>query len=554
MDDRVRRPPDTSADVPGDAVETVGASIDMLGVSKSYGGVRAVREVDLSVRPGEVHALLGENGAGKSTLMKILSGEVDADAGEIRIDDRPVRLGSPAEAQRAGIAMIHQELDLVPALSVAENIFLGREPRTRFGTVDRARTARDTRALLDRAGVDLDHRRPVEELRTGEQQLVTIAKALSLDARFLIMDEPTSALSAPEVEQLFAVIEELRAAGTGIAYISHRMDEIGRVADRATVLRNGRVVAELDARSMTAEQASVAMVGRPLHLMFRGDGHDDDHGDGGAASPDGPGEELLRVTDLALRPRRPRPGRRDPAGISLSVRRGEIVGLAGLLGSGRTELLETLFGLAAPGPRDGVVTLAGRPVRPTGPRAALALGIAYLPEDRRIAGLALDHSVLANTVLAVVDRISRLGVVSRATERSLTLRTVQRLGVTTASTDSPVGSLSGGNQQKVVLGRNLLTEPTLLLLDEPTRGVDIGAKAEIYRLLREIAGRGVGVLLASSEPAELVGVCDRVVVLRDGRSVTEMHTSETDEAGLLAASMGAGSPRTPAPAPPGVAS
>ncbi|HEX4252292.1 MAG TPA: sugar ABC transporter ATP-binding protein [Pseudonocardia sp.] len=512
------------------------APVEMVGVSKSYGGVHAVRGVDFSIRPGEVHALLGENGAGKSTLMKVLSGEVGDYRGEIRIGTEPVTLGSPLAAQRAGIAMIHQELDLVPALSIAENVWLGREPRTRLRTVDLRRMVRDTAALLTRTGVRLDPRRPVEQLRTGEQQLVTIAKALSLDARILIMDEPTSALSGPEVERLFAVIGELRGAGTGIVYISHRMDEIGRVADRATVLRNGSVVAEFDARSMTAEQAAEAMVGRPVHLMFRT----------GAARPETrslPDPELLRVTDLVVKPRRPRAGRREPAGISLRVRRGEIVGLAGLLGSGRTELLETLFGVGSRGRWSGEVWLRGRSFRPADPRQALRLGIAFVPEDRRVAGLALEHSVLSNTVLSVVARIARLGVVSRATEQALTRRITERLNVKLASVRSPVGALSGGNQQKVVLGRGLLTEPALLLLDDPTRGVDVGAKAEIYELLGEIARQGVGVLLASSEPAELVGVCDRVVVLSGGRSVRELDTAQVSEAELLAEAIGSGTGR-----------
>ena len=530
------------------------APVDMVGVSKSYGGVHAVRDVDFSIRPGEVHALLGENGAGKSTLMKVLSGEVSDYRGEIRIGAEPVALGSPLAAQRAGIAMIHQELDLVPALSIAENVWLGREPRTRLRTVDLRRMVRETDALLARTGVRLDPRRPVEQLRTGEQQLVTIAKALALDARILIMDEPTSALSGHEVERLFAVIGELRRAGTGIVYISHRMDEIGRVADRATVLRNGRVVAEFDARAMTAGQASEAMVGRPLHLMFRtGSARSQaqfqaqfqaqspepaaDRPRAGAES--GADAELLRVADLSVVPRRPRPGRREPAGISLRVRRGEIVGLAGLLGAGRTELLETLFGVGSRGRWSGEVRLAGRPVRPTDARQALRLGIAFVPEDRRVAGLALEHSVLSNTVLSVVARIARFGVVSRAGEQALTRRITDRLHVKLASVHSPVGALSGGNQQKVVLGRGLLTEPALLLLDDPTRGVDVGAKAEIYQLLGEIARQGVGVLLASSEPAELVGVCDRVVVLSGGRSVRELDTARVSEAELLAAAIGA---------------
>lgn len=504
--------------------------VEMIGVSKSYGGVRACRDVRLTVRAGEVHALLGENGAGKSTLMRVLSGDVTDHQGTIQLNGTPVRFAAPVDAQRAGIAMIHQELDLVPDLSVAENIFLGREPRTRLRTIDRGRINVETRKLLARCGIMLDPRRPVGELRTGEQQLVTIAKALSLHARVLIMDEPTSALSPIEVERMFGVITELRRAGAGIVYISHRMAEIGRIADRATVLRNGAVVAEFDARELTAARAAEAMVGRPVRAMFRAAG-------GGIAAAE-PGEELLRVDDLAVRARRERAGRREPAGISLTVRRGEIVGVAGLLGSGRTELLETLFGAGSRGRWQGTVTFRGRPVQPRNPRQALRLGLAFVPEDRRIAGLATEHSVLANTVLSIVDRLAALGFVRRSKEVASTRRIVDELTVKLGSVHDPVGWLSGGNQQKVVFGRMLLTEPTLLLLDDPTRGVDVGAKAEIYQLLGRAAEQGMGVLLASSELAELVGVCDRVVVLAGGRSVRELDTGEVTEADLLAAAMG----------------
>jgi ribose transport system ATP-binding protein len=502
--------------------------VEMIGISKSYGGVRACRDIDLTVRAGEVHALLGENGAGKSTLMKVLSGDVTDFDGTVSIAGEPRRFTAPVDAQRAGVAMIHQELDLVPELSVAENIFLGREPRTRLRTVDRRRMNQVTRGLLERCGVALDPRRPVGELRTGEQQLVTIAKALSLDAQVLIMDEPTSALSSVEVEQMFTVISELRRAGAGIVYISHRMDEIGRIADRATVLRNGAVVAEFDAREMTAERAAEAMVGRPVETMFR-------------TRDTEPGEEVLTVTDLALTPRRERSGRREPNGISLSVRRGEIVGVGGLLGSGRTELLETLYGAGSPGTMSGEILFRGTRFRPRGPRRSLAAGMAFVPEDRRVAGLAIEHSVLANTVLSIVDRIASVGIVPRAKETGAVKRIVGELKVKLGSVNDPVGTLSGGNQQKVVFGRMLLTEPALLLLDEPTRGVDVGAKAEIYQLLGEAAQQGIGVLLASSELAELVGVCDRVVVLSGGRSVRELDTRQASEADLLAASMGEGS-------------
>lgn len=324
--------------------------IRMTRIGKRYGGVQACQEVDFVLGAGEVHALLGENGAGKSTLMKILSGDVTDYDGTIAINGEPVRFNGPTDAQSAGIAMIHQELDLVPGLSVADNIFLGRELRTPLRTVDRRRMERSARELLDRSGVSLDPRRPVGELRVGEQQLVTIAKAIALDARVLIMDEPTSALTTAEVERLFDVIRELRQSGVGIVYISHRMEEIAQIADRATVLRNGRIVTSFDPRELSTAEVVEAMVGRPVQTMF--------------TTPDAQtGDELLRVENLVVRPRRPRPGRRDPDGISLTVRAGEIVGLAGLLGAGRTELLETLYGVAPSGPRLGRILLQGKPIQ-----------------------------------------------------------------------------------------------------------------------------------------------------------------------------------------------
>ncbi|MFD7154456.1 sugar ABC transporter ATP-binding protein [Kribbella sp. NPDC059898] len=499
--------------------------VTMSAIGKRYGGVRACHEVDFVLGAGEVHALLGENGAGKSTLMKILSGDVTDYDGSIAIDGRPVRFNGPTDAQSAGIAMIHQELDLVPALSVADNIFLGRELRTPYRTVDRRRMEREARELLDRSGVSLDPRRPVGDLRVGEQQLVTIAKAISLDARVLIMDEPTSALTSSEVERLFDVIRELRQSGVGIVYISHRMEEIAQVADRATVLRNGRIVTSFDPRELSTAEVVEAMVGRPVQTMF--------------STPDNDtGDELLRVEDLALRA--VRPGRRDPDGISLTVRAGEIVGLAGLLGAGRTELLETLYGVAPGGTLTGRILLQGKPIRPRGPRQALAHGIGFVPEDRRASGLVLFHSILANTVVSSLGAYGRLGVVARRLERSASASMADRLRLKFGRLQDEVGTLSGGNQQKVVFGRMLLTEPKLLLLDEPTRGVDVGAKAEIYRLLGELAAQGIGVLLASSELPELVGVCDRVVVLRDGRDVASFSTAHSGEGDLLAAAMGQG--------------
>ncbi|GAA1628189.1 sugar ABC transporter ATP-binding protein [Kribbella alba] len=505
----------------------VAALVRMSGIGKRYGGVQACRQIDFSLGAGEVHALLGENGAGKSTLMKILSGDITDYDGQIEINGSPVRFAGPTEAQGAGIAMIHQELDLVPGLSVADNIFLGRELRSRRRTVDRRRMEREARALLERSGVKLDPRRPVGELRVGEQQLVTIAKAISLDARVLIMDEPTSALTTSEVERLFVVIRELRRGGVGIVYISHRMEEIAQVADRATVLRNGEIVTSFDPRALSTAEVVEAMVGRPVQTMF--------------TTPDAAtGDELLRVEDLALRARRPRPGRRDPDGISLTVRAGEIVGLAGLLGAGRTELVETLYGVAPGGARSGRILLQGKEIQPRSPRHALSRGIGFVPEDRRVSGLVLFHSILANTVVSSLPSYGRLGVIARRLERTASVKMADRLRLKFGRLQDEVGTLSGGNQQKVVFGRMLLTEPRLLLLDEPTRGVDVGAKAEIYRLLGELAGQGLGVLLASSELPELVGVCDRVVVLRDGRDVATFSTADSSEGDLLAAAMGEG--------------
>lgn len=510
------------------AVSSIGSSagplVAMTGITKRYGGVQACQDIDLTVAAGEVHALLGENGAGKSTLMRILSGDVTDYEGRIEVGGQPRRFSGPADAQAAGIAMIHQELDLVPALSVAENVFLGRELRRR-GRLDRAAMAAQTRELLERIGVRLEPGRPVEQLRTGEQQLVVIAKALSLHAQVLIMDEPTSALSSSEVDRLFEVTRELRRDGVGIVYISHRMDEISQIADRATVLRNGAVAATFDPRTMTTSQVVEAMVGRPVQQVF--------------SIPDtAAGEQLLRVENLAVRPRHPRPGRRDPEGISVTVRAGEIVGLAGLLGSGRTELLETLYGVGPPGTTTGRILLGDREISPRSAGQALRQGLAFVPEDRRVAGLVLFHSVLANTVIASLGTVGRLGFVSARRERHAAQDTASQLGIKAAAVTDAVGNLSGGNQQKVVLGRVLRTQPRVLLLDEPTRGVDVGAKAEIYELLGGLASHGLGVLLASSELPELIGICDRVVVLRHGRSVAEFDTASAGEADLLAAAMG----------------
>ncbi|MFG2010534.1 sugar ABC transporter ATP-binding protein [Micromonospora sp. NPDC048868] len=503
--------------------------VAMSGITKRFGGVHALRGVDLTLRAGEVHALLGENGAGKSTLINILSGVVTGYGGEISIGGRPARFTGPAAAQAAGIATIHQELDLVPALSVAENLVLGREPRTRLRTLDRRAMTRAALDWLGPLGARIDPRRPVGSLRVGEQQLVEIAKALSLDARVLVMDEPTAALADAEARRLMSTIRALRERGVAVVYISHRLEEIEHIADRATVLRNGEVAGTLRPDRADRQRIITLMVGRPAEALFS-------EGSAGPARPAGP--PVLEVDDLAVRPRGTRPGRCEPAGVSLTVRAGEIVGLAGLMGAGRTELLETLYGAGPPGRRSGQVRLAGRPYAPRGPRAALRAGVGFVPEDRRRSALVLEHPVGRSIVLAALRRVSTAGVVRAGRERDAVRQQVAALAIKTSSAAAPVGSLSGGNQQKVVFARHLLTRPRLLLLDEPTRGVDVGAKAEIYRLLRRLADDGMGILLASSELPELTGVCDRIVVLRRGRAVAELPAAGCTGEDILTAAMG----------------
>ncbi|MEU7934255.1 sugar ABC transporter ATP-binding protein [Micromonospora echinofusca] len=506
--------------------------VAMSGIAKRFGGVHALRGVDLVLRAGEVHALLGENGAGKSTLINILSGVVTDYDGEISIGGDPVRFAGPAAAQAAGIATIHQELDLVPALSVAENLMLGREPRTRLRTLDRRAMTRTARDWLGPLGAEIDPRRPVGSLRVGEQQLVEIAKALSLDARVLIMDEPTAALADAEVRRLMSTIRALRERGVAVVYISHRLEEIEHIADRATVLRNGEVAGTLRPDHADRQRIITLMVGRPAQALF-------DVGPADAERPAGP--PVLQVDDLAVRPRGTRPGRSEPAGVSLTVRAGEIVGLAGLMGAGRTELLETLYGAGPPGRRSGQVRLAGRPYAPRGPRAALRAGVGFVPEDRRRSALVLEHPVGRSIVLAALRRLTTAGFVRGGRERDAVRQQIAALAIRTSSAAAPVGSLSGGNQQKVVFARHLLTRPRLLLLDEPTRGVDVGAKAEIYRLLRRLADDGMGILLASSELPELTGVCDRIVVLRRGRAVAELPGDGCTGEDILTAAMGGAS-------------
>jgi len=480
--------------------------LDMRAIAKSFGGAQALRGVDFSLRRGEVHALLGENGAGKSTLMNILSGVIAPDGGEMRLDGEPVRFADPRAAQVAGIATVFQELDLVPSLDVAANLYLGRE-LTRAGVLDRAAMRHGARARLAEIGMEFDLDQPVGELSVGRRQVVAIVKALTYASRILILDEPTAALTAAEVERLIALTRAIAARGVGVVFISHRLEEVPRVADRVTVFRDGRVAGETSPKAPQSELVSL-LVGRPLTELFPPRAAEF-------------GAPVLRLERAAFRPRSPQPGWQAPLDVSLTVRAGEIVGLAGIMGAGRTELLTALYGAAGPGRWSGTIELAGRPATLASISGARAGGLGFVTDDRRGAGLSLRDSVGRNLVSAVLKRVSPGFLMSRARETALARRGVKLFDVRPPRLELAVGALSGGNQQKVVLAKEVLAEPRLLLLDEPTRGVDVGAKGEIYARVRDLAKQGLGVLIASSEMPELLGLCDRIVVLRRGRTVAE---------------------------------
>jgi ribose transport system ATP-binding protein len=491
-------------------------------VSKQFDGVRALDDVSVEFRAGEVHAVCGENGAGKSTLMRILCGAIADYDGRLLSRGKPVRFATPRAAEADGVAIVYQELHLAGPLSVAANVFLGRE-RLQFGfwRRDRAMEA-DAAKLFGRLHASIDPAARVDSLRVGDQQLVEIAKGLSRDADVLILDEPTSALAAAESERLFRIIEDHRRKGGTVVYISHKMDEIFRLADRITVLRDGRFVGTKSRSETTAAAITAMMVGRDLP----------------PAAPRPPHEtrrELLRVEGLT-RPHPARAGVDVLSDVGFSMRRGEIVGVAGLLGAGRTELLECLFGAATNGFR-GVVTLDGERFHPRSPAEAMRRGVALLAEDRKRLGLLAGRSVKENVSLARLDLVTAAGVLNLRRERRLVKESMERLRVKAPSLDAAVESLSGGNQQKCLLARWLLAKPTLLLLDEPTRGVDVGAKAEIHAHLRGLADEGIGVLMTSSELPELFAACDRILALSGGRLTGEFDPCAATEERLLTAMM-----------------
>lgn len=469
-----------------------GAALRMSGIDKSFPGVQALDGAVLDVSPGEVHVLLGENGAGKSTLMKVLCGQYEADAGEIVFGDVSIRPAGPLDAERLGLVMIHQELNLVPGLTVAENIYLGHEPTT-AGLIGDRTMCDGARELLAGLQCDIDPDTPVSQLSVAEQQLVEIARALQRRARLLVMDEPSAALSDAEIDALFTVIRDLASAGVPVIYISHRMPEIFAIGDRVTVMRDGKTVGTRDVGSTNVSELIRLMVGRTIAERV-------------PKRDVKPGDVVLEVDRLCG------PGLPEP--ISFSVREGEILGVAGLMGSGRTKLARAIFGAD---PTDGgTVTVAGRKLRRHVPAESIAAGLGFLTEDRKQQGLVLQCTVTENISLTSIDEVSTAGVINLRAERELARREVERLRIRIASLDQTIVNLSGGNQQKVVLARWLAARCRVLLFDEPTRGIDVGAKAEIYELIGELVGHGVAIVLISSEMPELLGLSDRVTVMHEG--------------------------------------
>ncbi|WP_457094030.1 sugar ABC transporter ATP-binding protein [Microvirga sp. P5_D2] len=477
--------------------------LEMVGISKTFPGVRALTDVSLTVYPGEIHALMGENGAGKSTLMKVLSGAYQADpGGEIRIDGKHVTISGPLDALHCGISTIYQELSLAPNLSVAENMLLGREHR-RGPMIDRRSMEQACRTVLDRLGVRFQTSTKVSELSMAERQLVEIARALIANARILIMDEPTTSLSSRETDALFTLIRQLRSEGLAIIYISHRMAEVYELADRVSVLRDGTYVGTLTREELSAERLVRMMVGRDLSSFYK-----KDHDAKGSRGP-----VLFSVSHVS-------DGGRVHA-CSFDLHQGEVLGLAGLVGAGRTELARLIYG--ADRKASGEVTLNGTKLALHRPEDAIKAGIVYLTEDRKHLGLFLDMTVRENVNLNVLQRDARTGsILNIKAAKNRAAAAIRALGIRVAGDIVPVGSLSGGNQQKVLLSRLLETNPRVIILDEPTRGVDIGAKSEIYRLIDELARRGVGVIVISSELPEIVGICDRVLVMREGKIAGEV--------------------------------
>jgi ABC-type sugar transport system ATPase subunit len=485
--------------------------LEVSGLSKTYGGVHALAEVGLTLAAGEIHALLGENGAGKSTFIKCLSGAVRPDGGTVQVDGIPLPPGDLRAAEAAGIVALHQESTAFPHLSAVDNIFVGREPRRALGLLDRRRMEREAKALLERLGETIDLRRPLEELPLAQRQMVGLARALSHRSRLLILDEPTASLSARETQTLFRILRQLQGEGVAVLYISHRLEEVYALASRVTVLRDGRLVGTYPLADIGRDELVRRMVGRELLSEER---------------PDAPAEGavLLDVRGLG------RTGQFQD--VSFSLRAGEIVGLAGLIGAGRSEVAGAIFGIETP--TSGTVTVGGEALTPGSVPAALARGVALVPEDRQHQGLVLPLSVGQNLLLAVQGSLTAAGFRAPRREQAVVTDLMRDLAVKAAGPDVPASTLSGGNQQKLSLGKWLATKPRVLLLDEPTRGVDVGAKAEVYRLIRQLARDGMATLVISSDLPEILALSDRILVMREGQVAGEMPRAGATEEKILA--------------------
>lgn len=482
--------------------------LEMRGITKRFPGVIALNGLDFELDRGEVHVLLGENGAGKSTLIKMLSGAYQPDEGEILIDGERARIGSSVDAQGFGISTIYQEFNLVPQLTVAENIFLGRQPR-RFGFVEHRRMREDAQNLLDRIKVRVDPRKRVSELGVAQRQMVEIAKALSLEARVLIMDEPTASLSGQEVERLFEIIRGLREDDVGIIFISHHLDEVTDIGDRVTVLRDGEFVGRVPARTEHAEFVRM-MVGRDIEEQFP------------RRKPE-TGEVLLEVRNIS------RKGVLE--GISFELRAGEVLGVSGIVGAGRTELAQAIFG-ASPADSEEIV-VGGRVLRPGDPGEAKRRGIGFITEDRQGEGIVLPLSVAENLGLASLAQNTSVGIVDRRGQRRRAEAMIRSLNIRASGPDQEIRYLSGGNQQKVVIGKWLLADSKILIMDEPTRGIDVGAKVEIYELMNDLTENGAGILMISSELPEILGMSDRILVMSNGRVAGELSAEEATQEGVM---------------------
>lgn len=491
--------------------------VSMKGITKDFSGVRVLDHVDFNIYRGRVMAFLGENGAGKSTLMKILTGVYTKTEGQVFFDGQEVSFQNTRESQSAGISIIHQELNLIRHLSIAENIFLGREPVNQARKINWKKLYADSQLLLDQLGMKESPKTQVAELSVGKQQMVEIAKALSFHSKVIIMDEPTGALTTTETETLFQVIRELRKEGTSVVYISHRLPEIFQICDDLTVLRDGTLIGERDITQMDEDTIIEMMVGRKLSEQYPR-----------VVCP--LGDEALKVEDLS---------NRFVKNISFSVRKGEILGVAGLMGSGRTELARTLYGVYKTD--QGTIWLDGKTVRIGDPEEALALGIAYVSEDRKENGIVLGLSVLENTTLSSLRSFeSRLGKLSRKKEKEATRGYVEDMSIKISGMDQLVRFLSGGNQQKVSLAKNLLTNPKILILDEPTRGVDVGAKKEIYGLINQFKQAGMSIVMISSEIPEILGISDRIMVMHEGRITGMLPIEEASQESIMSLAVGKG--------------